>query len=382
MNTPAYITPTVLKWARVRSDLSVDELAHKTQVSADRIRQWEEGVARPSFRQAQHVAGALHVPFGYLFLSEPPEEKVPIPDFRRSAGANTKASPNLIDLLNDVLAKQQWYKELVQQAGGSPLPMVGRFTQQEKPNVVAKDIATTLGLEYGSKVPTEEYFKYLASLCEDAGILVMKSGIVGGNPHRTLDPGEFRGFAISDPIAPLVFVNGTDFKAAQVFTLAHELAHVWLGTTGISNERMDDLEQDTPLERLCNAVAAELLVPAEDFEWKTSFDVDTNVQRISARFRVSRFVALRRALDMGAIPKDEFNQQYEKYAAFYKKQEDEQASGGNFFPTLFVRNSNRFTTSVIEAVGEGRALYREAAQLLNVKVPTLKKVADYLESKA
>src|SRR5690606_8944895 len=130
---------------------------------------------------------------------------------------------------------------------------------------------------------------------DDAGILVMCSGVVQNNNYRKLDVGEFRGFAMTDPLAPLVFINGADTKAAQMFTLAHELAHIWAGQDALSDADAS-VESDHEAERWCNGVAAELLVP---LELVTEADPGGNNPRnraahIARRFKVSTLVALRR----------------------------------------------------------------------------------------
>ena len=375
----AYVTPEILRWARNRAQLSVDSLAQKAHVPRQKIADWEEGKHRPTMRQAQHIAGALHIPFGYLFLSKPPHEEMPLPDFRAGSGATAATSPDLLDLLNDVIVKQQWYREFLLDEHEGSLKFVGRAKTSDSPEDIAGDIRKTIGLTPLEQGGFEDFFKHIVRLCESARILVMKSGIVGGNPHRKLSPHEFRGFSISDNIAPLVFVNGADAKAAQIFTLAHELAHIWLGASGVSNERIEDLSPDNTVERLCNAVAAELLVPQKTFTWNDRGDLDSNVEKLSKQFRVSRLVIIRRAYDLGKIDQTTFSERYKAFESNYIKQEEQTESGGNFYPTLFVRNSHRFTTTVMDALGEGKTLYREAAQLLNVKVPTLKKVAEHLE---
>lgn len=383
----AFISPAVLRWARVRARLSIEALASKAHVKKEKIAAWESGSERPTMRHAEHVAATLYIPFGFLFLPEPPVEGVPLPDFRRPRGSSeaNAPSPELIDIINDVIVKQQWYREFLLDEGQRPFGYVGSFKVTDSPITIAADIRKILGLT--AKIQEEcttwsDFSRALVKLCESAGVLVLKSGIVGGNPHRKLSVDEFRGFTISDPIAPFVFINGSDTRAAQIFTLCHELAHVWINASGISDERMDQpvLRKESRIEWLCDQVAAEALVPANQFTWESDRDIETNLAVLSKRFRVSSLVILRRALDLGLIRKDAFIEAYRLRETQYKFQEEQQSGGGNFFPTLLSRNSNTFTRAVVGAVGERKALFREAAQLLNVKVPTINKVAQYIES--
>jgi len=167
-----------------------------------------------------------------------------------------------------------------------------------------------------------------------------------------------------------------------MFTLAHELSHVWIGQSGVSDERMDRLEIDGAVEALCNQVAAEVLVPDSEFVWNTDIDVKGNVRSVASHFKVSRLVALRRAFDLRHVSKNAFIQEYRNYETQYREAEQNAEGGGNFYATLFPRNSPTFTRTVVSAVMEGKALYREAAQLLNIKVPTINKVMEYIESRA
>src|SRR5712692_4949193 len=283
MSTKAYITPQLLRWARERYGLSTAEAAERLHVSLDLLQEWEGGEALPTLRQAQDVASRLNVPLGYLFLSTPPSEDLPIPDLRRVADEpRSAASPELIDLVSDVLLKQEWYRDYQEREEAEPLPFIGKYSLADKPTTVATDIRQSIGLDATLRQEAQSLDGFLRKLIgrvESAGVLVLRSGIVQNNTHRALNVAEFRGFAISDRVAPLVFINGRDAKSAQIFTLGHELAHLWIGSSGISNPgylRLPSQHENTT-ELFCNQVAANLLVPAEDFlsRWSSVESLDS-----------------------------------------------------------------------------------------------------------
>lgn len=375
----ALINPAMLRWARGRVGLDVNEAALAAGVKPEQFQRWEEGDAQPTFRQAQLVANALHAPFGYLFLPEAPADEPTLPDLRTVAGAPAaRPSVNLIETVQQAMQRQAWFVDYLQEQGARPLPFVGRFNTNSNAARVAKDIRAVLGIdvEQGQR-NWETYYRELIEASERAGVLVMRSGIVGNNTHRKLDVGEFRGFAISHPLAPVVFINSSDAPAARLFTLLHELAHIWLGSSGISNAVPGNTRRE---EIVCNAVAGEFLAPSGVFAqlWAAaSQDLAVRLAELSHRFHVSRFVVIRRALDMGLVDQA-------TYSTFYRTELDAfraaEGGGGSFYRNAGAKNSARFARAVIAEAFSGRLLLRDAGKLLGVQPSKIRDFAGQLGS--
>lgn len=237
MTQTAFINPEILSWSRQRAGLSEAQIAKGLTVKLERVKEWEAGQSLPSFSQAQKWAAIAHVAFGVLFLKAPPPESLPLPDLRTVGGVFPhKPSLNLMDTVRDVLRKQDWYLEYLQDHEPSPLSFVGSFSSRSPIKDVVADIRRVLGMtDAFARMSYDDYFRALVNGAEEAGILVMRSGVALGNTHRKLNVSEFRGFAISNALAPVVFINSADAPTARLFTLMHELVHVWIGSTGVSD---------------------------------------------------------------------------------------------------------------------------------------------------
>ena len=384
--TEALVTPDVLTWARRRQGLEIEDLAARLNVKPEAVDAWEVGAKRPTFRQAQLFAQKVHVPFGYLYLPEPPLEELPLPDFRTIPGQPPREpSPDLLDLLNDVLGKQQWFRQYRESEGVEAHPFVGRFTSGDSDEAVASDIRHVIGVDTARHQASdrEGFMRELTRNAERSGIMVMRSGVVSNNNHRPLDVDEFRGFSISDHIAPLIFINGRDFKGAQIFTFAHELAHIWSGQGGISNPDygLTREREDSHLEQFCNRVAAETLVPRKDFRSRWGFSGsgwEDNLSKLSGHYKVSPMVVLRKAQDEDFVSLDEYKIAYSGLVERATKAQQADDSGGNFHNTVIARNGGEFTGAVVSSAAEGSLLSSEAADLLGVRVKTLSGIAEHI----
>lgn len=362
------VNPELLTWARERAGLDTLALARRFP----RLSEWEAGELQPTLRQLEDFARAVHVAVGLLFLPVPPDEPLPIPDFRTVGDRDLKRpSPNLLDTIYLCQQRQDWFRDYARVHSLPALDFIGTARVQDPPQKVAEAMRQTLELNIAQRqrLPTwTDALRQLIGKMEDAGVLVMASGVVGSNSHRKLDVEEFRGFALSDDLAPLVFINGADSKAAQMFTLAHELAHLWLGESGISDPETGRLAA-TGIERWCNAVAAEFLIPLSLLrqDYQADAPIVDEIQRLARSFKVSTLVALRRLFDAGFIDESTLWQSYREELARIRALERSGSGGGDFYRTLGARTGKRFARAVLSSTLEGQTLFQDAFRMLGVR---------------
>lgn len=369
------INKELIEWAIIRNGNSLEEFYAQNP----NVESWIKGEKFPTVKQLENFTHKVHVPFGYMFLPQPPNETIPLPFFRTGKNSTNQVSLNVFHTVQIVQDRQNWLTEYLEELNFPELDFVGKFTIKDKYIDIVNDIRNVLKLEldWASKHNKwEEALDYLTIKIEEVGIIVTYNGIVGNNTHRVIDVNECRGFVLVNKKAPFLFINSADAKAAQMFTIIHELAHVWLGkSAGFDNANL--LPADDPLELLCDKVAAELLVPEIYFikKWETS----QNFIYLSRIFKVSPIVIGRRALDLKLINFHQFIQFYNKYMKEIKEKKDRQSSGGDFYATTKKRISLRFAAFVNNAVKENKLLYRDAYKLTNMKGETYNKfINEYL----
>ena len=369
------VEPTLLRWARQRSGRDAASL----QKRFPRLAAWERGDTWPTLKQLGDFATFTRTPFGYFFLQEPPGEDLPIADFRTIRNDEVaRPSPDLLDTLYRCQQRQDWYRDEARGAGEPPLDFIGSLNVTTSVVSAAAELRRVLDFDIERRRQAATWTEALRHFIEQAdslGILIMVSGVVGNNTHRILDPEEFRGFTLADPLAPLIFINGADTKSAQMFTLAHELAHLWIGESGLSNAVMTDVSgpsvmPDAPrhsVEAWCNEVAAQLLVPTSVIheEFDRTKNITDELKRLARRFKVSTLVVLRSIFDAGFLDENEFWSAYDEELARIK--EIAAPTGGNYYRNVGARASKRFSRALLTSTLEGRTTIAEAMHLLDVK---------------
>jgi len=375
--TRVAVSNAVLGWAMERSGTP-----EHIRERFPKLPEWLQGKSQPTLRQLEKFAKATSTPLGYLFLSKPPDEKMTIPHFRTLNDVSFhRPSPDLIETIHTMEQRQSWMREYLIELGQEPLTFVHSARLEDEPKQIAKDMRSLLRLPelWASKNKTwTEALKNLEIATDNAGIIVTVNGVVGNSTSRKLDPYEFRGFVLIDEFAPLIFINGADGKAAQMFTLAHELAHVWLGSSAIFD--LKDLQPaKDETEQACNLVAAEFLVPEAEFHkiWANIQKDPDRFQKIARHFKVSEIVAARRALDLKGITRDEFLKFYRDYTKDWATPTNKKP-GGDFYANQPFRIGRRFGESVVRATREGKLLYRDAYRLTGLYGKTFEKFAENL----
>lgn len=398
------VNPDILVWARETAGLSVDRAAAKLHLTtsvrstaAEKLEAMESGEKSPTRNQLSAMSKVYKRPLLVFYMAEPPRTGSRGHDFRQSPDARTRRENALLDtLLRDVRARQEAVRDILQDEDDvESLAFVGSITiAQGVDHAVA---ALSRVLDFNPLAPRSgdsgALFKRLREAAEAAGVFVMVLGDLGSH-HHSIPASVFRGFAIADHVAPFAVINAKDARPARAFTLIHELAHVLLGQTGVSG----DISTENPttdnarVERFCNDVAGEFLLPGAQFrQGVAAFDggnVDAAriaVEAIAARWSVSEPMVAYRLNRTGDLAGDTYNMLRTEYHARWQanlRREREASDGGpNQRVVKQFSLGNALVDLVHRTVRDNTLSHTKAAALLGSKPGAVEPLLRQFEAK-
>ena len=371
-----HVKPEIINW--ILQSIQFENIAGS---AIELLRKWQSGEKTPTFNQVEDMSKKTNIPFGYFFLDKPPVEECSIVEYRTIDSAKIEEpSRNLVDTVDLMTDIQEWMVEYVVENGQEELEYVGSAAGETQVLSVAEDIRRKLDIQvdwYSDRQNAGESFRFLKRRIENIHVLIMMSGIVGNNTHRKLNVEEFRAFTLVSKYAPLIFINSCDSDTGKLFSILHELAHVWVGENSFYNVPINSNSENCEVEKFCNAVAAEVLVPTESFleNWKRSHDeILDKVEKIANSFRCSRFVVARKALDHGKISRETYGRIIKELTNQFKEwqesQKENKGTGGDYYRNLASKIDRNFVTALARSASEGRTQYTEIYRLTNTNMKT------------
>ena len=380
MKVNVNISNETLGW--IMANINFDALSSQI---AGRLMSWYSGEKVPTFNQIEEASRATGIPLGYFFLNTPPKEDRTLLEYRTVDSLELeKPSRNLLDTIHDMEQIQEWAKNQMVTDGFSELEFVGSMAEISEVGTFVSQIRQVLDLPrdwFTFSKTSADSFRYLRTKISDAGVIVMMNGIVGNSTHRPLEINEFRAFAIADEYAPLIFINSNDSTNGKLFSLLHEFAHILIGKNNFFNDRYSAHGRVNQVETICNAAAAEILVPSDLFTEKWSEvisenDVKTTISTLAKYFKCGITVIARKALDHGYITSQEYTQVAQLAVYLYNEQRKKakENPGGDYYRTAASRIDQRFFRMLAGSVAEGKTLYSDAFRLTNTNRTTFREL--------
>lgn len=379
------LNPEIFAWARNTAGLSADEAARalgfnntRDRSAAERLRALEAGDEEPSRSVLVRMAKAYRRSLLVFYLAEPPRTGDRGQDFRTVPGAPPPLyNPALDALIRDVRGRQTIVRSLLEETEPQPVDFVGAASMNDPTDDLARRIVERLQFslaDFRRQARVEDAFNYLREKIEAAGVFVLLLGNLGSH-HTNIPVDIFRGFAIADPIAPFIVINDQDARAAWAFTALHEVAHLWLGTTGISGTSIE-----ARIESYCNDVAGEILLPTAEISTlahlrRTQFDnIIETISTFARARKISRAMVAYKLLRVDAIAEATWRQLTDRFRQEWiasRERQEEADSGDSGGPSYYVVKRHRLGNALLDlarrSLGEGVLTHTKAAQILGVK---------------
>lgn len=371
------IEETIIEWIISKNNITPDtrELLEEVKNKNFEI----------TFKEIQKISKKSNIPLGYFFLKQPPKENLNIIEYRTIDSIELEnPSRNLVDTIYHMQNVQDWMKDYLIRENFEKLNFVGSQKNQNDYLKITDAIRKNLDIKddcFINCTNTSMVFKKIRGLLNKIGILVMVNGIVGTNTKRVLDLNEFRAFTLIDDFAPLIFINNNDSETAKIFSLLHEAVHIWLGIDSFYNINDNINVNHSNVEKICNMVTAELIAPKKLFLelWNQHKfkDLPDICSEISKKFKCSKIVIARRALDNQLISKLDYEKIVQKNIEEYNLiSTKKNKSGGDFYNSMLARLDNNFIKALSSSVKEGKTQFTEAYRLTNTNRHTFEKIVE------
>ncbi len=386
MATKAKINREILKWARTSARVSLDKAAKtiSKSCSIDRIKEWElqDGKDAPTVNQLKKLARLYRRPVEIFNLPYIPREFPKLKDFRKN---KDELSTAVIFMMREVQDKQDWLHHFYANSRATKAGFSGRYNIKHDPEIVAKDIRKTLGINL--KENPVKPLKYWIEKAENKRIFITLSS--NFHTRLKLDSDVFKGFVIADSLAPFIFLNSDDWDQGQLFTLVHELAHLWIGVSGISNDTgiCGEASGLHPVERFCNEVAIRALLPEEDLKLffpEKGEILFRHITKAGRKLGISNRNIILRSHELGLLEDNQLkeflktaNEIWKEFLA--KEARKPKSSGGpNYYIMQLRRNSKAFSNVVIDSYKKGKISGTDASRLLNMREVNFGKFKGYV----
>ena len=403
------VNPQILVWARQSAGLTVEQAAEKLALStttkhtaAEKLAAMEAGVQQPTRSHLNSFAKVYKRPLVTFYLSEPPTKGNRGQDFRQTPDARGFRDNGMLDaLLRDVKARQEMVRDILLDDDTFARPdFVGSARIQDGVSGVVRRMASKLTFDHTlvslRRGNSGELFSRLRKAAEDIGVFVLVLGDLGSH-HTAIAAGVFRGFAIADDVAPFIVINGKDARPARAFTLIHELAHIWLGQTGVSGDVSTSapITDSARIERFCNDVAGEFLLPEDHFR-QSSIKFQTNdleaarawIELVAGQWSVSEAMVAYRLQRRGELTagayetlRTEYHRRWIANLERERNNKTENVAG----PSGYVIKQFNLGMALVDVVNRGfkekNLTYTKAATLLGSKAISVQGFLSFVEDK-
>lgn len=396
------INPEILVWARETAGLSLDEAAEKVGLTSgaklsatEKLSQFELGEKFPTRNQLLRFAATYRRPLVSFYMKDPPPRGERGEDFRLVSGAASPRDNALLDaLLRDVRARQEMVRSLLEDEGDTAaLTFVGSARLEDGVEAVSTSIARHIDFDprarQSQSLDPDQLFHDLRNRVEAAGVFVLLIGDLGSH-HSAISEDIFRGFVIADKLAPFIVINDHDARSARSFTLLHELTHVWLGQSGVSGSVTPTTSEsfNSRVERFCNDVAAEVLLPSSVFlnvapvsSQDDMSAVARTVEQISKTWGVSEAMAAYRLFRLGLLPIEIYRDLSAAFAARWRavrQKQKEEAKDNEGGPSYYVVKRFKLGNALVDVVRrtlrDNLLTHTKAAKVLGVKPSSVERL--------